>query len=169
MTDKKDNQKEMDDFFAQFENVHEEFDKISSNLGVQETAQEGADSSVLQDEEEQPRSFRSKKYRGEEDDQDQDSNKKENFMDSLLSLFSEFKGKIKKRFYIDRKEENPKMSTSTVKLRSKRYKLNLRRLLKTLIIVFGGLFFLPFFAVAQAAAVAAGGQAGAIRAAPFAK
>ncbi|NLB24640.1 MAG: hypothetical protein GX828_04285, partial [Clostridiales bacterium] len=132
MTDKKDEQKEMDDFLAQFENVHDEFDKISSNLGAQETHSDEAPVSVEEEEQDQPRSFRSRKYRGEEEDEGQGP--------SLLLFFDDLKSKIKSRFYIDRKEENPKMSKSTGKLRSKRYKLNLKRLLKTLLFVFAGLF-----------------------------
>lgn len=132
MTDKKDEQKEMDDFLAQFENVHDEFDKISSNLGAQETHSDEAPVSVEEEEQDQPRSFRSRKYRGEEEDEGQGP--------SLLLFFDDLKSKIKSRFYIDREEENPKMSKSTGKLRSKRYKLNLKRLLKTLLFVFAGLF-----------------------------
>lgn len=150
MSDKyKDQQDETDAFFAQFENVNEEFDKISDNLNA---AGNQEDNSIK--EEKHPDSNAStvennkKVYRSQRHKENENSSN--SFKEAKLSVALFFQnigksiskgwGKLKGKFIIDSAGDGPKMSKSkNGKRRSKRYKLNTKKLFKTLGVILGTL------------------------------
>lgn len=144
-TNNRDSQKEIDDFFAQFENIHDEFDKISDNFNTADSKEHHKNtiddnlSSGLNDGQdrtnEKTRIFRSEKFK----------NPLEQEVDRASSPFSKISGgvssfatKIKNKFYIDKAGDNPQMASSKNR-RTKRYKFNVKKLLKTLLIIIAAL------------------------------
>lgn len=152
MSDKykdKDKQEEMDDFFSQFENVNDEFDKISDNLnlsGSQEKDSQGTNqpSGINDsDDEDANRIYRSHRHK-EKNGSGDGFNEKKSFSIPLLSsigaAISNGWSRVKDYFIIDSEEDNPKMSTTkNGKRRSKRYRLNTKKLFKALGIFFGAI------------------------------
>lgn len=155
MSDKykdKDKQEEMDDFFSQFENVNDEFDKISDSLNMsgsqEKDTQDNKDGSRSKDSptEDENRVYRSQRHK--EKVLENDSGKEGGFF--LATFFSNIANKIsngarriKNHFIIDSAGDNPNMTTTkNGKRRSKRYKLNTKKLFKAL-----GIFFAAIAAV----------------------
>ncbi|MFA7661932.1 MAG: hypothetical protein WCX59_03870, partial [Anaerovoracaceae bacterium] len=60
---KENREREMDDFFAQFTNVHEEFDKISENLNTGDKGESIIDETSSSQEENPPLSRETRLYR----------------------------------------------------------------------------------------------------------
>lgn len=152
MSDKykdKDKLEEMDDFFSQFENVNEEFDKISDNFNISGTQEKGSknshDSSEnnYHDKKYETKVYRSQKYNETESSTDSSGGIKlsiVSFFSNLGETISNGWYQLKSRFIIDLAEDEDYVSTSkTGKRRSKRYKLNTKKLFKTLGIAFGAL------------------------------
>jgi len=145
----KDNDKleEIDDFFSQFENVNEEFDKISDNLnssGSQDADSGDKDGFFENDYSEgddENRVYRSHRHKDKTGTSDSYNDKKL----SLASIFSTIGqtlsngwNKLRGKFMIDSVGDNPQMNTSkNGKRRSKRYRFNSKKLFKVLGIFVG--------------------------------
>lgn len=151
MSDKykdKDKPEEIDDFFSQFENVNEEFDKISDNFNISGSSDEDshkcADSleSNCPNNEKDTRVFRSHRHKEKEGP----TNSFDEIKLSVVSVsarigetMSNWWTKLKGKFMIDSEGDNPQMATTqNGKRRSKRYKLNKKKLFKALGLAFGG-------------------------------
>ena len=138
---------EIDDFFSQFENVNEEFDKISDNLNssgsqdMESVDKSGSFESEYSGGEDKNRVYRSHRHKDKNGASD-------SFNDNKLSVASIFSSigqrlsngwnKLKNKFMIDSAGDNSQMNTTkNGKRRSKRYKLNSKKLFKVLGILVG--------------------------------
>jgi penicillin-binding protein 1A len=141
LMDKNEREKEMDDFFAQFVNVHDEFDKISENLSNSERGGPAENAPTSSEEGSTPLSRETRVFRSRRFQENDTQTREEPLESQETTLFprgiggsiSSFKSKFKSRFFIDRAGENPQMKMKkNGKSRTKRYRLNTKRLLKTL-------------------------------------
>lgn len=139
--DEEKREREMDDFFAQFTNVHEEFDKITENLNTGDKGDSVIDEPSSNKKENPPlsretRLYRSRKFQDGDTmstDEVAGEQRKPSLFARIPASLSSFVAKWKNRFMIDREGDQPQMTKSkNGKRRSKRYKLNTKRLLKTL-------------------------------------
>ena len=161
-------QREIDEFFAQFNNVSEEFDKISGGLsnseGTQNIEMQGESLAVDEDPQEPSapvaRAVKSRTQRLAE----KQSNGKDtaagnailnnakvvaaDTMNKVGGAVSAAGAAIKNKFIIDKAGENPEMAgVKKNKLRSKRYRLNTRKLAKAIAFGVCGLIAIGFIFV----------------------
>lgn len=150
MSDKyKDNdkQKEMDDFFSQFENVNDEFDKISDSLNMSSSEGENSqkdhqqsknNDSKLENEDRVYRSQRHKDKNGQNGSENESKFFLAPFFSKVSETFSNGWNRLRGHFIIDNSGDNPNMaSTKNGKRRSKKYKVNKKKLFKALGIFVG--------------------------------
>ncbi len=167
-----DKQREIDDFFAQFDNVSGEFDKISESLSTGDTAQnieipqEDPEEAAPESEtatEAAPAISASRKSRAQRQAEKRgnngDNSNVSNFVnkaktsaaeavDAATAAVSGAVNGIKNKFIIDKAGENPTMAGSKKnKTRSKRYQLNTRKLIKAIAFAVCGLAAIGFIFV----------------------